>query len=542
MPPTPTPADIAAERALAEQQIILLLQIIWDVLAYGLNPFASTASGTKAFNNLARVPALIQSILTLVSALAVENFDSTHNLLYTLLTTVLGPFGKTAADDYSALIKGLLDAYNANLVAGKITDPTQVDVLAASALEEASALGIGARVVTSLFELFLPKQLNSFNWLGPTLAQFSGYDKIVELWRDPLLQASIGNLSEYNANSEFRTEAPSHRDAEHMYAKRLITPAQLTKLIGWSGLMTEFEAPMLATAFHGIQPRMLTNLLVDQDFPTAVVTDALQFSGLRDADIAFMLPALMWNSVKTVRGQYVSSIVRSAELGSITEAELTTDLQGLNYSAQAINLVILQVAQKRLDAILTLYRREIDVLYSTNQLTDAQYVASLTAAGLDASLADGYYGVASAKLHGKELAAAARAAAKLEAQETKLALSSAKSLYLAGSIDAVAMAAAVTASGLDLNLVPLTVALFTAEYSAKRQDVYGVLLPRDKAILLREIVAAMAVQVRAGLITPDMALNALASNGVPAANAQALVSEWAATKLAASSVGVLLPR
>lgn len=542
MPPTPPPADIAAERALAEQQIILLLQIIWDVVAYGLNPFASAASGTKAFTNLSRVPALIQSILSLVSALAVQNFDSTHNLLYSLLTTVLGPFGKTAAGDYTALLQDLFDAYNANLVAGKITDPTKVDALASTALTEASALGLGAMVVTSLFELFLPKALNSFNWLGPTLAQFSGYDKIVELWRDPLLQAAIGNLSEYNANSEFRTEAPSHRDAEQMFAKRLISQPQLTRLIGWSGLMTEFEAPMLATAYHGIQPRMLTNLLADQDFPLAVVTDALQFSGLRDKDIAFMIPALQWNSTKTVRGQYVSSIIRSAELGSISEAELTSDLQGINYSQQAINLVLLQVAQKRLDSLLTLYRREVDILYATNQTSDANYQVLLTTAGMDPTLADGYYGVASAKLHGKELAAAARAAAKLEAQEIRLALSTAKSLYISGSVDATAMAVAVAASGLDPNLVPLTVALYAAEYSAKRQDVYGVLLPRDKAILLREIVSALAVQVRAGLVTPDMALNALASNNVPKENAQALVSQWASTKLAASSVGVLLPR
>jgi len=43
-------------------------------------------------------------------------------------------------------------------------------------------------------------------------------------------------------------------------------------------------------------------------------------------------------------------------------------------------------------------------------------------------------------------------------------------------------------------------------------------------------------------VTPDAALAALAGYGVPAANAQALVADWAATHTTAADVGVLLPR
>ena len=72
--------------------------------------------------------------------------------------------------------------------------------------------------------------------------------------------------------------------------------------------------------------------------------------------------------------------------------------------------------------------------------------------------------------------------------------------------------------------------------------VYGVTLPRSAAVLLRERVSALGVQVKSQLVTPAAALQALAGYGVPAANAQALVAEWAATHTPPADVGVLEPR
>lgn len=536
------PADLNTLRADTIAEIELLLEILWQLFALFINPWPPADAPTAIRSYLDQIPGLLTSISGNIAVVFTGQFGSTHNLLYTLVTTVLGPFGKAAADDYTALLTDIFKAYSANLVGNKQTDPANVGTLAALALEEASALGVGSRVVTSLFELFLPKSLNFMNWLGPTLANFSGYDKIIELLRDPQLDAALGNLARYNANQQFRTEAPRHADAEEMFARRLITDVQLNKLIAWSGLMTEFEAPMLETAYRAIQPRMFATLLLDQPFPTAQVKDALEFAGLRPKDVDFLLPALELASTKNVRQQYLAAAVRSTELGTQTPAELDSDMTLLGYSDDAKNWVQLTVATRKLEQLAELYRKSISEAYRFGQITDDQYVPALEAIGIGAADAQAHYAIDSIALRGRTALAAARAEARLEASRTRAATSAAVAAYRSGTIDEAALSAALIAAGVDPEIAAFIVTVQTERRAGPLVFLYGLELSRQQALVLKENVAAVEAQYKKQLIDDAQAAAALSALGIPERNATPLLATWAALKTKPTTTGERLPR
>jgi hypothetical protein len=287
---------------------------------------------------------------------------------------------------------------------------------------------------------------------------------------------------------------------------------------------------------------MFATLLQDVPFPTATVQNALQFAAVRDADIAVLLPLLEFASTKNVRQQYVSAATRSTELGTMTPAELTGVLNDVNYSQDAQSWVQLTVATRKLEQLAELYRKSISEAYKYGTITDAQYVPSLEAIGIGAADAQAHYAVDSIAKTGKAAIAALKAEERLAAQRMRAAGQAAIAGYKTGTLDAVALEAALLLAGYDPAVAGFAVTVQTLKREGNVTYVYGVSLPRSQAVLLREQVGALGVQVKAQLVTPAAALQALAGYGVPAANAQALVADWAATVTPAADVGVLEPR
>lgn len=389
-------------------------------------------------------------------------------------------------------------------------------------------IGQGIHILADLAKFLGYPMSSLWSSNAALLVELLAYDDIRRNLHGPYWEASIGANRKYQVNAKFRPYVPGTGPALGQYARRKITDAQVNALLGYAGVRADYVDSTKAVAFRPLNPRQLTGLYTDAPFNRTEVQTLLEDSGISDANIPTLLDAYEYKSVSSLRQGYVASVIRSSELGTISEAELNTDLSGIGYGNDAINLIVLTIAQKKLDNLLSLYRREIDTLYQTNQLTDAQYLPALETAGMDPDLAQGYYGIASAKLHGKELAAAARAAAKIEAQTIRLNLSTTKSLYLSGQIDDALMAAGVAASGLSIDLIPMTVALFTAEYSAKRVDAFGLLLPRNQAILLREKVAAVKEQYIKSLVDSTYVTNMLNNYAIPESNRDALLSAWTA--------------
>ena len=77
----------------------------------------------------------------------------------------------------------------------------------------------------------------------------------------------------------------------------------------------------------------------------------------------------------------------------MTPAELGQELTTLGYSSEAIDLIQLTVATRKLEQLADLYRKSISEAYKTGQITDAQYVPSLEAIGIGAADAQAHYAV-----------------------------------------------------------------------------------------------------------------------------------------------------
>jgi hypothetical protein len=441
---------------------------------------------------------------------------------------------------FGALAAKIFNLAAANLEKNGLSTPDTAVAEAAAAYSQAFAFGMSSAAVTALFELAVPEKLNTLNGVGPMLAKMAGFDEVAAAVREPLYKAAFGKSLEYYFNSQFKPDFANERDATVWHSRRLLSDDDLREVFQWSGLKAKYEDAYVGSAYRAVQPRALASMIQDIPFPTAQMTDLLQFAGLRDQDITLMLSLMETNSLKNVRQAYLAANVAAAEEGIISADQLTSAMTDLNFSTDAQNLVQLTVAVKKLQQLAELYRKSVTELYKTAQLTDAQYVPALEAIGIAEADANAHYAIDSAYVHGKALAAAARAAAKEEAAQIRAAVASARANYFAGNLDAPAFAAALAASGLDPNVIPAAISLAAAQLQGRQRNVYGAMVSPDKAVLLREKVADLGKQVAGGLVTPAAALDALASEGIPDANAQALVAGWAATKTPAADVGVLL--
>jgi hypothetical protein len=102
--------------------------------------------------------------------------------------------------------------------------------------------------------------------------------------------------------------------------------------------------------------------------------------------------------------------------------------------------------------------------------------------------------------------------------------------------------AALLAAGLDPVLAANAVTIQELRLRGAQQMLFGLVLPRAQAILLRERIAALEEQYKKQLVTDAETTAALAALGIPTENARALQAQWAAAKVAASTHAVKLPR
>src|SRR5208282_2841911 len=281
---------------------------------------------------------------------------------------------------------------------------------AGQAISDAFALGMSSAAVSASFEALFPERLNTLNGIGPMLASMAGFADVYAAIREPLFRAAFGKSAEYKFNAQFTPNLPDAHTAAQWLARGIITQAQYNVLFVASGIKPAYQLFMQTAAYRPVQPRIFATLLQDEDFPVAQVQAALTFAGLQPSDIAFLLTALQNNSTKNVRLQYLSALMRSVELGTDTPADLAQELQAMNFSAEAANWVQLTVAERKLQQLAELYRKSVSEGYKYGTISDAQYVPSLEAIGIDAADANAHYAIDSIAKNGKIALAATRAA------------------------------------------------------------------------------------------------------------------------------------
>ena len=353
------------------------------------------------------------------------------------------------------------------------------------------------------------------NGAGPMLAQMSGFAEVAAAVRDPLYENAFGKSLDYYFRSVFKPDLPNEADAVTWHSRRLLTDAQLQNIFNYSGLKTEYEAPFIASAYRAVPPFLLARAAEAGAIPDAQLNSILQFDGFRDQDIAALKVGWTFLALQPYINQYITAAVRSTELGVMTPQELGQSLTQANLTQDQQAWIQLTVATRKLEQLAELYRKSISEGYRYGTITDAQYVPSLEAIGIGAADAQAHYAVDSIAKTGKAAVAAVKAAERLAAQQMRAAGKAAIQGYRSGTLDAVALEAALLLAGYDPTVAGFTVTLETLKQEGMEMFLYGVTLPRPQALLLREQVIALGKQVTAQLVTPDAALAALAGYGVP---------------------------
>ena len=520
--------------------------IVIGLLAWTIHSFLKVVggpNGSSGFDNY------VFNFLNSTLGLAVKFLTSAEsqlepivNAFRTAVNNQKGPLSSAIDSDIRGMIVNAFNAVEKAVTLGKTSEPVDAVTTAGAALSEAFAFGLESFAVSAAFEACFPEKLNVLNGVGPMLSQLSGFDEVGAAIRDPLYRNAFGRSADYYYRSVFKPELPDEADAVKWNSRGLLAAGQLENIFKYSGLKTEYEQAFINSAYRPIPPFLITRAAEAGVIPKAQLESVFKFNGFRDQDVAILEVAYAALALQPYQNQYLVAAVRSTELGTMTPAELGQAMTDINLNQEQQNLVQLTVATRKLEQLAEIYRKSISEGYKYGTITDAQYVPSLEAIGIGAADAQAHYAVDSIAKTGKAAVAAVKAAERLAAQRTRAEGKAAIQGFRSGTLDAVALEAALLAAGYDPVVAGFAVTYETLKQSGVEVYVYGVELPRAQALVLREQVSALGIQVRAQLVTPAAALAALAGYGVPAANAQALVADWAATHTPTADVGVLLPR
>ncbi len=521
--------------------LIVVGLALWTI--YSFIKVAGGVNGQKAFDNY--IVNFLTSLLT-NSAKLLANLEGQLAPIVQVFVAAFQTGGAPLASEIRApvetFVQGIFNEATSVLTAMGESNPDGAIAAAAAAMAQAFGTGMASFGVSAAFESVFPEKLNVLNGAGPMLAQMSGFAEVAAAVRDPLYENAFGKALDYYFRSVFKPDLPNEADAVTWHSRRLLTDAQLQSIFNYSGLKTEYEAPFVASAYRAVPPFLLARAAEAGAIPDAQLNSILQFDGYRDQDIAALKVGWAYLAVLPYITQYITAAVRSTELGTMTPDELGQSLTQANLNQEQQNWIQLTVATRKLEQLAELYRKSISEAYRYGQVTDVQYVPSLEAIGIGAADAQAHYAVDSIAKTGKAAVAALKAAERLAQQQMRAAGKAAIAGYRSGALDSVALEAALLVAGYDPTVAGFAVTTETLKREGNEIRLYGVTLPFSQALLLREQVSALGIQVKAQLVTPAAALAALAGYGVPAANAQALVADWAATVTPAADVGVLLPR
>jgi hypothetical protein len=508
--------------------VIYVYLVLLALAAFGF--YASTSPAGKA-----KVRDLLISAVGEVLGIANPALDGAKDLLAPIASKFAAAFKTTGepiaislAGDFQALARKLLEAQQSVLAsAGESTAANAIDAAALS-FTTAFGAGLSSAAVAALFEAVFPEKLSTLDGVAPMIAKMAGFDEVAAEVLGPLYKNAFGRSLEYHYRSIFKPELPDEGDAVTWHSRRKLTDDQLRKIFSFSGLKSEYETPYIESAYRALQPRLFATLFQDVEFPTQAVKDAMEFAGIRDQEIALMLPALEKSSMKNVRGQYLSAVTRAAELGTLTDAELDAALTELEFSDLAAHWVRKTITTRKVEQLTELYRKSVSAAYEFGTVTDADYVAELEAIGIAAADAQAHYAIDSTRKHGKDARAIAAAAARDQKFVDRTAWAAARAEFHGGALDTIALAARFALAEMPAAAIPFAVELETLRVKSNKHYVFGAFVTPAQAVTLRERVAVIQENRVKDFIDNQTALDELRALDVPETNAESLVARWQA--------------
>jgi hypothetical protein len=401
---------------------------------------------------------------------------------------------------------------------------------ASKLLDEAIGAGVGAHLAAVSAEMIFPTKNLGFGQLAALMAELAGFREIMAGIIGPEVKQAVSTPHTYKVNATARAVQPDLATASDLHARRLISDADYATLAGYQGITRKYENTIRDAARRGINARQLLRVLDFGILSDAEIRDELQYAGLRDASIDRMVRAARALAVIPYQQKALATATQAYERGAIQEAELDDLIAHMYIPDGADEYIKLDAHYRKLLQLTDLFEKSVSAAYEFGQLSDADYISQLEAAGIAPADAQARYALDSSKLRGKAAAREARAEQKFVDENRRRQVEVAKQQYLSGNIDAAALAALLAAAGEPPNLVEADVQLTELRRNAKRVHVYNLALDRTAANLLRAEVSALEEQTIKGLLDPEQARARLEALGLNSNWAQALSAKWAAQK------------
>ncbi len=463
---------------------------------------------------------LLTSLAPLLATLAetvTSTVDQHGNAVLTPFTAPLEKWFDSMVRSFSATLE----------TAGESTTGNAIDT-AAQAIKQAASFGIGSALVTALFETILPEKLNALNSMGPLLAGLAGFEVVSKAILEPLYRHGFGVSADYYYKGKFKPELPKESDAVMWHSRRKLTPAQLKEVFDVSGLKEKYEKPYIETAYRPLSPFILARGMTAGVITPTTLRETMEFVGLRDNDIDNMLKAFGALAIRPFVQAAITAAATAYERGDITTSDWESTLSHAPLPDEAKTWLDLEVHYRKLEQILEIFRKQVDFDYQYGEIGDADYVPTLTTAGIDISDAQARYAAAYARVHGREAVKEARAEEIQQKLLQRTAIQAAMAQFLDGIYDVPAFEAALYGAGVSLPMVGFWTAIAQARRRGRLRYVYGKWLQVSAAADLRLRVSAVAEQVVKKILSPEKALAELRGYGIDDYNSEEIVAHAAA--------------
>ena len=355
-----------------------------------------------------------------------------------------------------------------------------------------------------------------------------GIEEIREVQIGPLVREGIGKIAEQNAKATFRQHIPGAEWAYHHAARGIISRTVADYLATLDGLPKELEVAAATGAESGLQARLMVRLIETGLFTEDEIRDELTFRGMRRISQDRMLRAAAYQATNTERNRYKAELEKAYAAGLLDDSDLVNQYDGadqiLDRGALLLGTNHLSIQIDTAKALET----EYSTLFAAGLIDQITYEADLAGIPLQPWKANNLAAVqelkASARLARQEAAAARALAKATTAEERKVAIAN----YVAGNINAPALAAALVLTG----LTPVQAAAFTDMAALRKAGsarwIYNLKLTPEAATILKARVSALTDQFKRMLISQDQYTQGLQALGLDDTHVNAVLAAAAA--------------
>jgi hypothetical protein len=435
-----------------------------------------------------------------------------------IFAEVKQPFSDFAQEAFKQVSQNLL-------AKGKVSPEHWTDN-AGEAMGDAFSFGLSSFAVSAAMEALFPKSIHTLNGMGPVLASLAGFGEVAKAALGPLFDAAITAPATADLNRTFRPTSYALGGVLALYARGLITREVAVQRLIFQGYPDEQIEALLAGSFSPVASFVLRGALKTGALSDDELRNVMTYMGMRSIDQERLIRVGKALALEPYQRGVVIAVGQAFERGTITEQEFLDSLQHAAIPDGAQDLVNMTARYRKIRQLATLYIESVETAYQYGQITDAQFVPLLEQGGINEADANAHYAIASAKKHGREMQAAEREAAREAAAVQRLAIQTAIAGFMAGTLDAAGLSAAILLAGVSATQAALLVTLTTLRKQGKQRLLYGLLLEPSAAQLLQEQVNEVHLTFTKGFIDYDGALAALQNLGITETYAEPLVNVW----------------